>query len=85
MISPIIASWIVQLVGAYLMAGLVFAVPFAFWLVNRLDAVAAHGTRTFRFLIIPGAILLWPLLLGRVLRGQSSPPQERTAHRQAAR
>jgi hypothetical protein len=35
--------------------------------VNRLDAVAAHGTTGFRLLLVPGAALLWPLLLRRVL------------------
>jgi hypothetical protein len=84
MISPEVASWLVRLSGAYLGFGLVFAVPFAFGLVNRVDPVAAHGTRPFRVLIIPGAALLWPLLLQRVLRGETAPPVEQTAHRRPA-
>ena len=76
-----VAIWLVRGAGAYLLAGFLFAIGFAFWLVNRLDPVAAHGTRPFRVLIIPGATLLWPLLLTRVLRGDRSPPTERTAHR----
>ncbi len=79
--TPLFASWFVWLTGGYLLLGLGFAIPFAFRLVNRLDPVAAHGTRPFRLLIIPGATLLWPLLLRRVLRRDTMPPTERTAHR----
>lgn len=84
MISPAIAIWLVRLAGAYLGLGLLFAVPFAFGLVNRIDPVAAHGTRPFRFLLLPGATLLWPLLLRRLIRGDIAPPMERTAHRRVA-
>ena len=81
MISLAVAIWLVRLTGVYLGMGLGFAVLFAFRLVNRMDPVAAHGTRPFRFLLLPGATLLWPLLLGRFIRGDTAPPTERTAHR----
>jgi hypothetical protein len=81
MISPQVASWLVRLSAAYLGAGLLFAGLFAFRLVNRMDVVAAHGTRPFRLLLLPGATLLWPLLLSRWLRGIDAPPVERTPHR----
>ena len=54
--------------GAYLALGLLFAVPFAARWAGRLDPAAKAGTPGFRLLIVPGAILLWPLLLGRLLR-----------------
>jgi hypothetical protein len=79
--TPLLASWLLRATAGYLLLGLGFAIPFAFGLVNRLDPVAAHGTRPFRVLLIPGATLLWPLLLRRVLRGDSMPPVERTVHR----
>jgi hypothetical protein len=85
MISTQIATWIVRLAGAYLAVGVLFAMPFAFRLVNRLDAVAARGTLPFRLLLLPGATLLWPLLLTRWLRRVQSPPIERTAHRPLGR
>ena len=81
MLAPEIASWLVLLTGAYLAAGALFAVPFAFRLVNRMDPVAARGTWPFRLLILPGAVLLWPCLLVRLLRGVRAPPIEQTAHR----
>ncbi len=59
------------LIGAsavYLGVGLLFALPFAARWAGRLDPAAAAGTWGFRLLILPGAMLLWPLLLYRVLR-----------------
>jgi hypothetical protein len=85
MLSSLVATWLVGAAGTYLVLGVIFAVPFATWLVNRMDPVAAQGTRTFRLLIVPGAVLLWPLLLSRLLRGVSAPPMERTAHRRSTR
>lgn len=82
--TPALSPWLVRLAGAYLAVGAVFAPLWAFRLVNRADPVAAHGTLGFRLLILPGALLLWPLLLGRRLRGTTAPPVERTAHRAAA-
>jgi hypothetical protein len=76
---------LVYLGFAYVALGLLFAVPFAFRFVNRLDPDARDGSLGFRLLIIPGAAALWPLLLRRVLRRDGSRPVECTAHRRAAR
>jgi hypothetical protein len=54
--------------GAYLALGLLFAVPFAARWAGRLDPAARLGSRGFRLLIVPGAMLLWPLLLHRLLK-----------------
>ncbi len=81
MIPLELAASIVRLVAGYLLIGTGFSVPFTVWWAGRLDPVAAHGTRGFRLLILPGAALLWPLLVLRLLRGDTSPPMERTAHR----
>lgn len=68
MLSTSVATWLVRAVGAYLLLGLCFALPFAARWVNRLDEVAAHGTPGFRGLIVPGSVLLWPALLLRLVR-----------------
>lgn len=70
MLSIMVATWIVRLLSLYLLAGAGFAIPFAFRWSGRLDPVATHGTTGFRLLIIPGAILLWPLLLARLVRSR---------------
>jgi len=74
MISLSLAIWVVRLALGYALIGALFAIPFAFRWVARLDPVAAHGTIGFRLLIVPGAILLWPLLARRLLRGGDQPP-----------
>ncbi|HKP28458.1 MAG TPA: hypothetical protein VJU15_03610 [Gemmatimonadales bacterium] len=56
------------LINAYLLVGLVFALPFAWRWSGRLDPVAANGTPGFRLLMLPAAILLWPWLALRLLR-----------------
>ncbi|HEX9894506.1 MAG TPA: hypothetical protein VGA78_11315 [Gemmatimonadales bacterium] len=62
------ATLLASLVAGYLAAGMGFALPFAFRWAGRLDPVAASGTRGFRLLIIPGAMLLWPWLGLRLWR-----------------
>jgi hypothetical protein len=61
-----VATWIVRLVGLYLLIGMAFAVAFALRWAGRLDSVASQGTWGFRLLLLPGATLLWPVLAGRV-------------------
>jgi hypothetical protein len=80
-----IASAFLMASGIYLICGLAFAVPFLLVGVGKIDVHAAHGTWGFRLLIIPGTILLWPLLAQRWLKGSPEPPEERNAHRCAAR
>jgi hypothetical protein len=53
------------LFGIYLACGLVFAVPFAWIGVRKIDPHAGAGTWGFRLIIIPGTILLWPWLAWR--------------------
>ena len=69
----------------YLAIGAVFAPLFAFLGVKRIDPSASPGTLGFRLLIMPGAMLLWPWLLYRWIRSGGTPPEERNAHRLAAR
>src|SRR6516162_2607893 len=80
-----IAPFLLILTGIYLICGFVFAIPFAFMGVGKIDPHAAHGTWGFRLLIMPGTILLWPLLARRWFKGVHEPPEERNAHRLRAK
>ena len=77
------ANGLVILLGVYVAAGLVFALPFVFRGVNRIDSIASESTWGFRVIIIPGVIALWPILARRWMRGLPPPPQS-NAHRKAA-
>jgi hypothetical protein len=71
--------------AAHLLCGFVFAIPFVFIGVGKIDPHAAHGSWGFRLLIIPGTMLLWPLLAARWMKGAPEPPEENNPHRCAAR
>ncbi len=79
------ATWLVWLGAAYLLVGVVFAIPFVLRWTGRIDPVAREGTWGFRILIFPGAVALWPMLATRLLQGITTPPEERSAHVLAAR
>jgi hypothetical protein len=80
-----IAAVLLILMSIYFVCGLVFAVPFVLVGVGKIDPHAGHGTRGFRLLIIPGTVFLWPMLASRWFKGIHEPPEERNAHRCAAR
>jgi len=82
-VSPEVAGWIANALTAYVAVGVLFAVPFVAFGVGRVDPTAASGTWGFRLAIFPGSVALWPVLLVRWVRG-GPPPEERTAHRDAA-
>ena len=80
----IAATFLIAL-SVYLICGFLFAIPFVWTGAGKLDPHAVHGTWGFRVLILPGSVFLWPLLAQRWLRGVNEPPQERNAHRCAAK
>ncbi|HEU5217472.1 MAG TPA: hypothetical protein VFU23_02380 [Gemmatimonadales bacterium] len=62
------AGILVSAAAGYLALGLLFAVPFAWRWAARLDPAAKAGTWGFRLVMLPGAMLLWPLLAVRLRR-----------------
>ena len=75
-----IAHLIVNTVQVYLLLGLLFAVPFVLFLAKRTDHSAKGSTWGFRMIVIPGVTLLWPVLLKRILKRETT-PVECNAHR----
>ncbi|MDZ7627030.1 MAG: hypothetical protein U5J99_01330 [Parvularculaceae bacterium] len=61
--SIIAAEMIWVGVGAYLAVGLMFALVFVVGGAGRIDRATKGAGALFRVLILPGAALLWPLLL----------------------
>ena len=78
------AHALVGLLVLYIVAGVLFAVPFVLVGVGRIDPSARGGTWGFRLIILPGVVALWPILAVRWLTGKL-PPGERNAHRDRAR
>ena len=67
-----LAKVITWAMALYCDVGLVFAVWFAFRVVDRLDPAAPGAGLGFRLLMLPGAMALWPVLLMRVRVGSKS-------------
>jgi hypothetical protein len=68
---------------AYAAAGLLFAAPFLIWGAERVDPHLAASPVAVRLLILPGAVIFWPLLGRRWLMGRQA-PVESNPHRRAA-
>jgi len=79
-----VALLVVRALEVYLALGVVVAVPFVLLGLQRVDRSAASSTWGFRVIVLPGVVALWPFLLRRWIAG-TPPPEERNAHRDAAR
>ncbi len=58
-----VAQVLVTFLAVYLVAGVVFAVAFAWKGASAVDSAARGATVGFRILITPGVVVLWPALL----------------------
>jgi len=63
------AELVVNLLAAYAVLGTLFAIAFLASGITRVDPAAAGSSLGFRLIILPGVVLLWPVLLGRWLKG----------------
>jgi len=59
-----VSETIVALVKIYAGLGGAVSAAFLLWGIDRIDP-AARGSYTFRPLLVPGIMLLWPLVLRR--------------------
>ncbi len=57
-------------VASYLAIGSIFAVPFLFFGIGRIDPAAKGAPWTFRALVFPGVVAMWPLLVRRWLNSR---------------
>ncbi len=59
-----VAAALVTVTEAWAVVGLAVAAVFLLWGIDRIDP-AARGAIAFRPLLVPGIVLLWPLVLWR--------------------
>ena len=78
-----VAALVLDVAQGYAIIGIVVAAVFVLWGVGRV-APDARGAWTFRPLIVPGVILLWPLVLSRwwrISRGEDAAARHRPPRR----
>ena len=57
---------IINLLMGYAAVGALVAAALLFYVLDRIDP-AARGAYAFRPLLVPGVVLLWPLVLWRAI------------------
>jgi uncharacterized membrane protein YphA (DoxX/SURF4 family) len=67
-----IVSILLWVAAAYLLAGFLFAVPFVWKGVTKIDEGAQGSKWGFRFIIIPGVIIFWPVLLKKWINANAT-------------
>ncbi|MEM7363914.1 MAG: hypothetical protein AAF525_07800 [Pseudomonadota bacterium] len=60
-----------SLLGLYMVVGVLFALAFVVMGIGRVDTDARRSGIIFRVMMVPGATLLWPILITRWLRTRS--------------
>ena len=56
------------IVAVYLLAGVLFVIPFLMKGLNKIDKGANGSTIGFKIIIIPGVIVFWPVLLKKCMK-----------------
>ena len=64
------ADLVLGLLAAYLAAGVLVAVALLLGGLRRIDTAAAAAPMRVKLLLVPGMIVLWPLMLRRGLGWQ---------------
>lgn len=66
------AVWIPAAALTWLGVGALVAVPFLLFGVGRVVDGAAGSSLAFRLIVLPGAVLLWPVVLRRWAASRAS-------------
>lgn len=57
---------VIYLLYLYIALGVVIALWFTFFKVHHIDHNAKETSLLFRFLILPGSIILWPYIIYKI-------------------
>ncbi len=69
----------------YGIIGVVFSILFLLFGIEESDPCAKGTSPLFKAFVFPGLVIFWPLFAIRWIIGVKTPPQERNAHRIAAK
>jgi hypothetical protein len=58
-------------IALYSLIGVIFGLFFVFLGYSKLDPAAQEASFAVRLLWLPASIILWPILLARIARGES--------------
>ncbi|HEX5171457.1 MAG TPA: hypothetical protein VFW11_19905 [Cyclobacteriaceae bacterium] len=61
---------VLDAIGLYLIGGVLFAIPFLFRWIVFVDESAGGTSWLFRLLLLPGCIVLWPVLLRKYIKAR---------------
>jgi hypothetical protein len=75
----IVVEIIFIVIVIYLVAGLLFSIPFILKGVSKIDEGARGATWGFRLIIIPGTMIFWPLLLKKWMATAKRKRHDKTA------
>ena len=64
----------VYIVYAYLTIGLFVAIGFCFFAAAKIDEGAGHSSPGFKLIILPAALLMWPLVVRKLIHKQNDHP-----------
>lgn len=75
------ANAVASVLGFYLVLGVLYGLFFISFGAGRMVPAARGGGLGFRLIILPGAVLLWPVLLTRLIKGYPRPEPPRPLRR----
>jgi len=61
---------VLDAIGLYLITGTLFAIPFLIRWIVLVDESVEGTSWLFRLLLLPGSIVLWPVLLRKYLQAR---------------
>jgi hypothetical protein len=73
--SLALATALVSAFGFYGILGLLYGLYFISYGASRVVPAARGAGIGFALIILPGAVLFWPLLLARLIKGQTRPKE----------
>jgi len=59
------------ILGIYFLIGLLFGVYFLFKGATKMDPLLANSKKKVRFLLFPGVIVIWPVLISKLFKSKT--------------